>query len=585
MNELRMILALARRRLEMGRLLSIASVVGIFLFSLALALVIADRIPGASFMPWMWLLPALFMAGSAACFVLWLRQRPDEMHVAIVVDDRLDLREKISSALCCARRDDAFAQAAVADAVSVARDGKTRELVRRRIPITPPPRWWVAPLLAVVAVGVWMLPQGDLFAKDIENDPEYKSAVKDADESIDVIIKAIEEQPQLSQELKEVLDEMARTSNLDAPRTPEQVRRDAIKKVTDLNRKLNELVSGEKGMANREVERAMRQMQPTDGPAKELLDSMAKADFKGAQEALKDLMDKFEKGELNEEQREQIAQALQQAAQQLEQIMQNQDQLAQALQNAGLNPQLVNNPQALQQAIQNNPNLNEQQKQQLQQMVQAQQQAQQMCQGVGEALGQMAQAMQQGQQGQGAGQLQDQLNQLEMAQMMLQQAQAAANACQGQCEGLGQGLGMQNALQQWAQQQQQQGGGMGQRGQGAGGIAPKSQAPFGTKLEQATSKQVGDDVIARQLIDGPLVVGESKARLEAVAALIEDTYEDAVSEEQLPPKYFDINQVYFGELRKLTEAKVKQAADEASGSTTSSGSQQPAAGGSTESKP
>lgn len=558
MNELRTLLALARRRLEMGRLLSIASVVGIGLFGVALALVIADRLPGNSFMPWMWIFPALALAGAGACFVWWVRERPDEMHVAVCVDDRLDLREKISTALCCYQRDDAFAQAAVEDAVKVARDDKTRELVRKRFPVSPPPKWWVAPLVAIVAAGVWMLPQGNIFAKDIEETQDFKEAKKSVDESIDVIIKAIEEQPELSQELKDMLEEMAKTTDADVPRTAEQIRRDAIKKVTDLNRKLNELVSGERGMANKEAERNLKSIDPKEGPAFELTKAMAQSDFKGAQEALKELMQKFENGELNEQQREQVAQALEQAAQQLEQAMQQQGQLAQALQNAGLDAQLVNNPQALQQAIQNNQNLNEQQKQQLQQMVQAQQQAQQMCQGMAQGLGEMAQAMQQGQQGQGAGdKLQQQLNDMEMAQQMLRQAQAAANACQGQCQGLGQGLGMQqNQLQQLTQSQ---GGNMGQRGQGAGGQAPKAPAPFGTKLEQATSKQVGNDVIGRQLVDGPQIVGESTAKLESVAAIIEETFEEALSEEQLPPKYHDINQVYFGELKKITEAKQREA--------------------------
>jgi hypothetical protein len=575
MNELKTLLALARRRLELGRLLSIVCVVGIGVFGVALALVIADRLPAASFVPWMWAVVGLAAVGAITSFVMWMRARPDEMHVAVCVDDRLDLREKISTALHVYTREDSFAQAAVEDAVKLARDPKSRDLVRKRFPVKPPHRWWVAPLLAMVTVGVWFLPPLDLFAVDPVEDEQARTAAKDVDESLEAIVRAIEEQPELSSELKDMLEEMTKASKLETPRTAEQIRRDAIKKVTDLNRKLNELMSGEKAMANDQVEKALKQLQPKEGAAFELTKALAQADFKGAQQALQQLQEALQNGELNEEQREQVAQALEQAAQQLEQILQQQDQLAQALENAGLDAQLVNNPQALQQAIQNNPNLNEQQKQQLQQMVQAQQQAQQMCQGLCEGLGQMAQAMQ-GQQGEGAGdQLGEQLNQLEMAQQMLQQAQAAANACQGQCQGLGQGLGMQN-LQQLAQGQ---GGAFGQRGQGAGGQAPKSATPFGTKVEKSDSKLHEGDVIGRQLVAGPLVVGESTSKLEAVAALIEDTYEEALNEEQLPPKYHDINQVYFGELVKLTEAKAREAKAKSAGESGSSAS------GSSESKP
>jgi len=573
MNELKTLLGLARRRLEMGRLLSIVCVVAMVVFGVALVLAVADRLPAASFVPWMWTAAGLAGVGAVASLVLWMRARPDEMHVAIALDDRLDLREKISTALHIYRRDDSFAQAAVEDAVKLARDPKSREMVRKRFPVTPPPNWWVAPMLAVIAIGVYVLPQADLFASDPADEPEVRETVKQVDESLDAIVRAIEEQPELSNELKDALEELNKPTDLDSPRTAEQIRRDAIKKVTDLNRKLNDLINGERGMANEQVEKALRQLEPKDGPAYELTEALANADFKGAQEALKELMDALEEGKLNDEQKEQVAQALEQAAQQLEQILQQQNQLQQALQNAGLDPQLANNPQALQQAIQNNQNLNEQQKQQLQQMVQAQQQAQQMCQGLCEGLGQMAQAMQ-GQPGDG-NKLGDQLNQLEMAQQMLQQAQAAANACQGQCQGLGQGLSMQQMMQQMAQQQ---GGAFGQRGQGQGGQAPKSATPYGTKLEQAKSKLLDGDVIARQLVDGPQVRGVSTAKLEDVAAMIEDTYEEALNEEQLPPKYHDINQVYFGELRRLTEARAKAEAEK----TPTAGA---AESGATESKP
>ncbi len=566
MNELKALLALARRRLEFSRLLSILCAVGIGVFGIALVLVIVDRLPAASFVPWMWVAAALLGAGAIVSVTLWMRRRPSDMHVAVCVDDRLDLREKISTALHIYQRDDAFAQAAVEDAVRVARDPKSRELLRKRFTIAPPPQWWIAPALAVVAAGAWFLPQANLFAGEDEQKEEVIAAKEAVEESIDAIVRAIEEQPELSSELKDMLEEMTKASNLETPRTAEQIRRDAIKKVTDLNRKLNELLSGEKAIANEQVEKALKQVTPTEGPALELTKALANADFKGAQDALNKLQEALAKGELNEEQKEQLAKALEQAAQQLQQAAQQQNQLQQALQNAGLDAQLANNPQALQQAIQNNPNLNEQQKQQLQQMVQAQQQAQQMCQGMCQALGDMAQAVQQGQ-GQAGQQLADQLNQMEMAQQMLQQAQAAANACQGQCEGLGQGLGMQN-MQQLAQGQ---GGAFGNRAQGGGGQAPKAATPFSTKLEKVDSKLQQGDIIGRQLVQGPLVVGESHAKLQQVAALIENTYEEALNEEQLPPKYHDINQVYFGELQKLTQAKAREAAAGEGGASKSGG--------------
>ncbi|MDY7108231.1 MAG: hypothetical protein SYC29_06295, partial [Planctomycetota bacterium] len=227
-----------------------------------------------------------------------------------------------------------------------------------------------------------------------------------------------------------------------------------------------------------------------------------------------------------------------------------QQQLQQALQQAGLDPQLANNPQALQQAIQNAGNLNQQQKQQLQQMAQAQQQACQMCQGLGGAFQQMAQAMQgQGQMGRAARQMAGQLNQMEQLQMLLQQAQAAANQCKEGCQGLGNGLTLQQALQKWTQ-----GGGMGRWGQGEGGKAPIAPTPSGTRMVKADAPVVPGEIIGSTLVDGSPVTGETKAKLREVDAKLAEGYDEAQNEDPLPRRYHETLKHYFGELAKQVEA-------------------------------
>ncbi len=440
--------------------------------------------------------------------------------------------------------------------MSTARDPKVREKVRRYFPVPSPPRWWLSPLVVALVVGIYFVPQMNLFASEQDPDEVLTESRQQGDDAIEAVVKRIEENPELRDQMAEILGELAKEkADRDALKTREEVQRDAIKRLTDLNKRLDDILNGEKGKTAEAMEQALKQLKsPEEGPAKEFAEALAKGDFKAAQQALQQMMKDAKDGKLNKEQQEQLAQQLNELAKQMQQLAQQQGALQQALQQAGLNPQLAQNPQALQQAIQNAQNLNEQQKQQLQQMAAAQAAAQQMMGQIAQGMQQMAQQMQQGQMAPGQpGQqgLAQQLNQMEMMQQMLQQAQAAANACQGQCQGLGQGLGMQQAMQQWMQQQ---GGAFGNRGQGRGGKAPMSPTPTGTKIVQSPSKRSPGDIIARQFIDGPLVKGESQAEFRQVASAVADGFDEAQADEQIPPKYRDAHMHYFGELEKRVDA-------------------------------
>jgi len=560
MNDIRSILKLAARRLETASLLRCLNIVVVAVGGLIIVMFVAERVGAALFWPWLWLGPGLAVLALLVTARMWSRRRQTELQVAVEVDRRLDLREKLSTSLHVAGRDDPFARAAIEDAVTAARDPRTREQLRRRFAVETPGRWWLSPLVVAVAVGVWFVAPADLFAADETRDADLTETVRQGDEAIEAVVKLIQNSPELRDELADLLGDLAKdATDPDALKTRQDVRRDAIKKLTDVNKRLDEILNGTKGKTADAIENVLKQLRaPPDGPAKDLAEALAAGDFKAAQEALARLSEELQTGKLNEQQKEQLARQLDDLAKQMQQLAQQQQQLEDMLQQAGLNPQLAQNPQALQQALADNPNLNEQQKQQLQQMAQAQQAAQQMAQGLGQGMQQMAQGILQGQLNPG-GQLGDQLNQLEAMQQMMQQAQAVAAANQGQCQGLGQGLAMQQAMQMW--QQDQQGGPFGQRGQGEGGTAPISPTPTGTRLVHSPSQTTPGDIIARQFIDGPVIVGESKVKHSAVAAAISEGYDEAQGDEQVPPKYWEAHMHYFGELKKRVQATSKDSND------------------------
>ncbi len=549
MNEIRSLLKLAARRLETSAFLSQAHLAAVVLAALAVAVMVADRLGAQSVIPWRWVAPALVAAALVIAFVRWWQRRRTELQVAMTVDERLDLREKLSTALQCDGRQDPFAQAAIEDAVNVAQDRRTHELASRMFKVAVPRLWWISPLLVLIAFVFSLLGPFDLFRReeDETRQSQLVEARQQAVESVEALIEQIKSQPELSASLQDLLGELTEEPvDPGAAMSPEQVKRDAIKKVNEISKRLEEIVAGEQGQTLEALTRSLKQLKPPqEGPAADLAQALAKGQFGAAQKALQEMMKQLESGDLTEAQKKEAAEQLKAIAEQLEKLAEKQAQLEQALQQAGLDPKLAQNPQALQQALRDSSNLNQQQIQQLQQMAQAQQAASQMCQGLGQACQQMAQSMQAGQSGQGGQQMSDQLSELEQMQMLLQQAEAAANAAQGQCQGLGQGLAEQSGP-----------GGMGNRGQGSGGRAPIAPTPWGSRKVKADVKtDPTGDIIARTLIEGPQIVGESNKTARQIAAELIEGFDEAQLEEPVPRKYQEANKHYFGEMKKLTEAK------------------------------
>lgn len=557
MNEIRNLLRSAAGRLEASAFLDRLHWVALVVAGMALGLMIADRLPAHAFVPWVWVGPLLGGLTFLAAVTWWMRRRATEQHVAVLVDERLDLREKLSTALCVQGRNDAFAQAAIEDAVQTARDPRAAELVRRRFKVQPPRLWWISPLLVLCALMVWWLPPLNLFHKDAPPQNDVQQAKLQSQNAIEAMVQTIKQSPQLEKELSPLLGEMSKEgTDPNAPlKKPDDIKRDALKKATDLNKKLDDIINGEKGKTAEAIEQAMNKLQKPqeDGDAKDLADALSKSDFQKAQAALQKLAEKAEKGQMTEEQKKAAADALQNIAKQLEDLAKQQEQMKDALKQAGLDPNLASNPQALQQALQQASNLNQQQKQELQKMAQAQQAASSMCKGLGGACQNMAAGMMAGKAGNGqcqagAKQAGEMLGNAEMLQQLLQEAKACQGQCQGQCQGLGQNLSMGN-------------GGMGpNHGFGNGGKAPVAPTPTGTKEQKADVNTVEGDIIAKQLFEGQQIRGESKAKLIDVVEQARKGFDEGQEDELLHRKYQEAQQHYFGELEKLTKALQEEAA-------------------------
>jgi hypothetical protein len=552
MNDIRSILKAAAGRLHFVSYLHWLHAVAVIVATAALLFVLAAKTSPVVSVPWLWVGPGLCVLALLVAFVLWTRRRQSELQVALAVDERLDLREKFSTALHVGGRDDAFARAAMDDAVAVARDARTRERVNRLFPIDPPRRWWMTPsLLAVAVLAALFLPQGNWFAEEAAEPAGATRPPEEVSMALESTVQKLKANEELADELKDLFEELDPNAfDPDALRTPEEAKREAIKKLSELNDRLNEITEGEKGKTVEALQQAMKQLDsPSEsGLTKELTEAMSSGNFEAAKQKLDQMLAQANSGEMSAEQQQQMAQDLQALGEQLNQLAQEQQALQDALSKAGLDSSLAGNPQQLQQALQNNQNLTQQQKQQLQQMAQSQQQAMQMCQNMGQALMQMGQCMGSGQgqsqaMGQAGNQLGQCLSQGEALAQMLMQARAMSSDLAGQCQGLGRGL---------AQRPGSGGrnGAFGGPGQGAGGEAPKSKTVTSTKETKADNQNPDANIIARTLFEGPLIKGESQATFRDVARSAAESFADEVNDDQIPQKYHDAVKRYFGEMKE-----------------------------------
>lgn len=580
MEEIFGLLRKAGRRLSLNAYLDRFHWIAIYVASLACVVALSAKgFPAVeSLIGWSWLAPVLIGAAVLGAVGLWVRRRPTTLHVAIEVDERLALREKISTAMVCRGQADGFAQAAVEDAIQVARDPKTSEKVRRFFPIGLPARWWLSPAFVAAAVLITLfVPNGDLLARDqakvsaenLQRIKEYQKQVEDT------LIEVAQKTGIDREELKKLIEDkpgedIDNPGERDDPQSPEEAQKETFKDLKRLEEALREQTESEKAQALRELENRLGELDVKNkkGAASELGKALQQGDFKKARAALEEMKDALKKGELNEEQQKALADQLQKLAEQMDQLAKQNKALEDALKQAGLDANMASHPADLLQALQNAQNLTPAQKQQLQQMAQAMANAGQMMQKMSGAMKQMAQGMPCVRPGggmPGAGKMGDQLSQMEMMQQQMNSLQQTISDIQSQCNGLGQGMGVGNkaglgqgqAMAQWqAMMQQMQGGkgGMGNHGRGNGGRASRLATKGSTTPDKVNVERQQGPIIGETYIESDgQIRGESRAAFVKQVQTASNRSRQELENNKIGVEYEDAVKHFFGELEALAE--------------------------------
>lgn len=515
----------------------------------------------------------LLVAVAAGLMVAWVR-RPREIEIARVVDERAGLRETLSTALCVEQEEGAWSKAIVDDAGQKAR----RVVVRDAVPIEAPGNTWWPVAACAALLAVWWLPAKDITGllskqqaaqEERRQVQEVAAQLDDAQKRIDEILAKAGVEIEKNDDNAEDLFNPREVERLSA----EEMRRAAIKKLTELSDRLEEKRNGEEGMTFDAIQDAMKRLEtPEPGPAAEMSRAMARGDFAEAKKQLEKLAEQIKSGDLSEQDKQQLQRQAEQMTQALAQMAENRQQLEEQLQAAGLSEQqarqMAADPSAMEQALRE-AGLDQQQIEQLKQQAQAQQRAGDAAAAMSQAMGQMAQGMQAGnesQMGEGLDSMGGQLSNLERMQAEMASLDQALGECRGQMAGMceggnGPGGSMFGDGSQWgpsgqfaAGESMGQGSGSGSPGQGLGAGPEAQPADFMLKSEKANVATTGEGpVIASTLVYGSQIRGESTAAFSEVVGSAEAQAAEAIETRRVPREHEEAVKAYFGRLKRAAQ--------------------------------
>lgn len=518
--------------------------------------------------------------------VVWaIIARPSKDAVARRVDEGANLKESLSTALSVVpMKDNPWARAAIEQAARNARGVN----VSQAVPIAAP-RFWPVPLTLALAMAVlWIaLPRMDVLgwnARRVAEETRQANVVKAKAEALEATTKVEDMAKQLG--LEKEKSEVPKPEEA-APRTPEDVKREAIKNLTKLHERLEQLRNGEKGQKLDAIKNTLKQLRTPPGQTSELAKAMASGNFQQAQKEIEKIKDQMGSGSLSDEKKQELSEQLDSMAKQLEEMAKNKESLEKALKEAGLDPKQASDPAALKQAMEKAQNLTQEQKQQLQEMAQSSAAAQSAMDALSQAASQMSEAAKSGDQqamDQAASQMGEQMSQMEQMNQEMQLAEATMSEAESQMgelgkgeskgdepgegqgdqpgDGLGQGQGQGQGNNPWSEgwSENRGDGSRGGPGQGQGGSAQAEKAAFDTQTRKSIGKIGDGPIVSRRLVEGDSIRGESRAEMVHAIEKAEQNATEAIENNTIPREFHEAIKNYFGTLKSGGKA-AKPASD------------------------
>jgi hypothetical protein len=518
----------ARLRLQLDSTLRQSMQWLLYLSTVILLLAIVDRVGVVPIIPWkvVWIISAF---ATATIFVTqWYARRVSSLQAASELDERLHLHDRVSSALSSGAACNPFSDAVLADALDIIEKEKVKENLPKNFPIEFPKLFWWVFVTALASFCVLWSPQWGFFNGDDEEilPASVVASRENVESSVESVLEQLKSDEQLSQELEKELDELAFATENNLA-NPTKMRRDALKKMTDLQKRLDELLQDENSLAFEEMLKRMQGLKlPKTGSTLPLVAAMKNGDMNKAKKEFDKLQGQMDSEDLSDEEREELQKQLEELSEQFEELAKANDSLASALSAAGLNGALAKNSEAAKKAIQNAKNLTEEQKKKLLELLKTQQKASNQCKKIGEGCKSCAN-------GKGGSSAANELEKMKALKEFQTKAQMAKNACKNATSCMGSTGGEKN---------------------GNGGLNPTEETKTTMVAERTPVSTLEGTIIAKQLFEGGLLTsGESTSAVKQTVLTQKREAEQAIAEEEVPRKYHDLLRHYFGELEELTE--------------------------------
>ena len=537
-----------RRRCSLNLFLQKAGAVSIVAGSLAVFAILIERFCAVS----LYRPPVFWTAGAAilaATVILWWFGRPNAFQVALLVDGRLKLHERFSTALALAQSSSPFAQQALREI----RRRADQVQCARQFPIKPTRCWGYASLIwLVLLLLVGFLPQKDLLgflarkenqqqqARKIEQD---RQLVQDSTSRVKLAVKQLGD-PQLDADLAS-LESLAQSAALNTP--PRQ----AIRKLGDLAQRVEKMQNQGQADALAMMQKMLRQLKGASGQelSQEFRHALAQGKFPQAASLLRQMQKQLERGELSDQQKRNLSEQMRNLAQQIKALADEKNLLENELQKQGLDKKLAKlNEKQLREMLAKK-GLDAKKIEELLQKAAACRMAANRCSSLAEAMA-AASGAEGGLSAESLAELADQFSDLESFQKQIKLTQATldeienAIAClgQGQC----QGPGKQGPWR--AGNSNKSGGGTGGPGIGYGPRNSDTQGDTTAKTTRVNSPAGEGPVVASWYFKGSQQKGQSHRPLADVMQSARDNAAEAISDNQIPPKYQESVKQYFSQL-------------------------------------
>ena len=485
---------------------------------------------------------------------IWLYRQPSKMQVSLLLDERMQLKERFSTNFKMSELQDEFAEAARNEAINKANSLN----LKGHFPIKLSRGWAYSSALwlTVIMLSAYM-PQKDLLGilsnrekqqKTEQNKEEVKSEVKAAAAKVKLTMKNIRD--------PNVAEALTKLDSLPPDVKSQDVKREAIRKLGDLSEKIKDMQKGSDLASMKMMQQMLKQLKGSqDSFSQKLRSELSKGDFGQAAALLRQMQKELNEGKLSEEQKKQLSEQMQALAKALENLAKQNSELEKELEQMGLNKEFAKmSQQQLREALQKQ-GLSSDKIDDLLQKAAASRMAQ-------NRLSQMAGAMANSGAGSG-GQLSgdeladaiDQLDGLESLQQQMNLTEASLNQIASAIASLGQGMMPGSGLGAWQEGfDDQYGQGTGGPGRGMGERPADDSGEFGTKKDKVDTKNQKGPIIASWYFKDEQVEGQAERSLSDVIQAGRDNAAEAISENEIPRRYEEAIKSYFGNIEETVPA-------------------------------